>query len=116
MPKSAKADVMYPFANFAINDKVAVVVLVPLIRKETVLETFNPMGTASIGTNTVTSEGLGDIKFGAIFRAYNGEDNVHNVVIDAVLSAPTGSITEEDMQLRLPLERRQKHTWPMACN
>jgi len=100
VPKKAKADVVFPFANFSINEHVVLVALAPLIRKETELETFAGGGGAiSLGTNTVKTEGLGDIKFGAIFRAFNGENNKHNVVIDAVLSAPTGSITEEDTQL-----------------
>ncbi|MFK5984281.1 MAG: hypothetical protein QM479_02480 [Pseudomonadota bacterium] len=100
VPTKAKADVIYPFANFAINNQAALVALVPLIRKQTELETFSGGGGAtSLGTNTVKSEGLGDIKFGAIFRAFNGENNKHNLIIDTVLSAPTGSITEEDYQL-----------------
>ena len=100
VPKSAQADVIFPFANFAINDRFALVGLAPLIRKKTVLETFaGPVGTTSLGTNTVTSEGLGDIKFGTIFKAYNSDNYNHNVLIDAVLSAPTGSITKEDYNL-----------------
>ncbi|MCW8890624.1 MAG: hypothetical protein OQL20_08205 [Sedimenticola sp.] len=100
VPKSAEADVIFPFANFSLNDKFALVALAPLIRKKTVLETFQgAAGTTSLGTNTVKSEGLGDIKFGTIFRAYNSEDFKHNVVFDAVLSAPTGSIKEEDYNL-----------------
>ena len=108
VPKSAKADVVFPYANFAINDYMALVALAPLVRKETELETFaGPAGTKSLGTNTVTSSGLGDIKFGAIFRAYNSENNNHNLIIDAVVSAPTGSITEEDIQLT-PMNTRVK--------
>ncbi|MCW8920657.1 MAG: hypothetical protein OQL17_09390 [Sedimenticola sp.] len=100
VPKSASADVIFPFANFAISDKFALVALAPLIRKKTVLETFQGgAGTTSLGTNTVKSEGLGDIKFGTIFKAYNSEDFKHNVLFDAVLSAPTGSIKEEDYNL-----------------
>ena len=108
VPKSAQADVIFPFANFAINDRFALVALAPLIRKKTVLETFaGPVGTTSLGTNTVTSEGLGDIKFGTIFKAYNSDDYNHNVLIDAVLSAPTGSITKEDYNLT-PMNTREK--------
>ena len=100
VPEKAQADVIFPFANFAINDKFALVALAPLIRKETVLETFaGPVGTTSLGTNKVTSEGLGDIKFGTIFKAYNNDNHKHNVIFDIVLSAPTGSITEEDKNL-----------------
>ncbi|MCM8857854.1 MAG: hypothetical protein LC541_15935 [Candidatus Thiodiazotropha sp.] len=100
VPESARADVIFPFANFAINDHFALVALAPLIRKETVLETFSGGGGInSLGTNTVTTKGLGDIKFGTIFKAYNSDDYGHNMLFDAVLSAPTGSITEEDYNL-----------------
>lgn len=100
VPQRAEADVIFPYANFAINDKFALVGLAPLIRKKTVLETFaGGGGTVSLGTNTVTTEGLGDIKFGTLYKAYNSDDFKHNVIIDAVLSAPTGSITEEDYNL-----------------
>ncbi|MCK4708790.1 MAG: hypothetical protein KAU21_09245, partial [Gammaproteobacteria bacterium] len=100
VPLSAEADVAFPFVNYAISDKVALVGLAPLIKKKTVLETFaggDP--TLSLGTNTVNTDGLGDIKFGALYKIYNSAGNKHNVIIDAVLSAPTGSITEEDNQL-----------------
>lgn len=108
VPKSAQADVIFPFANFAINDRFALVALAPLIRKKTVLETFaGPVGTTSLGTNTVTSEGLGDIKFGTIVKAYSSDDYNHNVLIDAVLSAPTGSITKEDYNLT-PMNTKEK--------
>jgi hypothetical protein len=100
VPESAQADVIFPYANFAINDRFALVGLIPVIRKKTVLQTFaGPVGTKSLGTNTVTSQGLGDIKFGTIIKAYNSDTYKHNIIVDAVLSAPTGSITEEDYNL-----------------
>ncbi len=100
VPEHAEADVIFPYANFAINDRFALVALAPLIRKKTKLRTFaGPVGTHSLGTNTVTTDGLGDIKFGTIFKAYNSDDFRHNIIIDAVLSAPTGSITEKDYNL-----------------
>lgn len=98
VPRSASAHVAFPFANFAISDDFAVVALAPLIHKSTVLETFaGGAGTVSLGTNTVTSQGLGDIKFGGLYKAYN--NGRHGVIIDAVLSAPTGSITVSDKNL-----------------
>ncbi len=100
VPVSAEADVIFPFINYAVSEKVALVALAPLIKKKTVLETFaggNP--NMSLGTNTVTSDGLGDIKFGALYKLMNTEGNKHNVIIDAVLSAPTGDIEVEDTQL-----------------
>jgi len=100
VPTHAEADVIFPFANFAVNDRFALVGLVPLVRKKTTLETFaGPAGTTSLGTNTVEAQGLGDIKFGTIIKAYNSEDYRHNFLIDLGLSAPTGSIKEEDTQL-----------------
>jgi len=100
VPDSAEANVLFPYINYALNEKFAFVGLAPLIRKETVLETFQGGGgTNSLGTTSVSSQGLGDIKFGAIYKAYNEENRKHNVLVDAVLSAPTGSITEEDFNL-----------------
>lgn len=100
VPERAEANVIFPFANFAISDDFALVGLVPLMRKKTVLETFSGgAGTTSLGTNAVTSEGLGDVKFGTLYKAYSSDDYKHNVTIDAVLSAPTGSITETDDNL-----------------
>ncbi|SEH07095.1 hypothetical protein [Candidatus Venteria ishoeyi] len=108
VPKKAKADVIFPYANFSINDKIALVALAPLVSKKTTMETFaGGMGSNSLGTKTVSSKGLGDIKFGSIFRAYNSKGNKHNVIIDTVLSAPTGSIKEEDVQLT-PANTRKK--------
>ena len=100
VPREAKADVIFPFVNYALNYRFAFVGLVPLIRKETVLETYEgPAGSTLRGTTKVVSKGLGDIKFGTLYRAYASADHKHNVTIDAVLSAPTGSITETDTQL-----------------
>ena len=100
VPKSAQADVIFPFINYAINDQFALLGLAPLIKKKNVLETFagaNPM--QSLGTFEVNTSGIGDIKFGALYKAYNSADKNHNVIIDVVMSAPTGSITEQDYNL-----------------
>ena len=100
VPNSAEANVLFPFINYAVNHKFALVGLAPIIQKETVLETFKgPAGTSSLGTNTVTSEGLGDVKFGFLYKAYNEASRKHNMLLDAVLSAPTGSIEESDTNL-----------------
>ena len=100
VPEHVEADVAFPFANFAINDRFALVGLVPLVQKKTTLETFaGPMGTKSLGTNTVKSKGLGDIKFGTIYKAYNSKNYRHNFLVDLGLSVPTGSITETDYSL-----------------
>lgn len=99
VPERSKADVIFPFANFTVNDHFALVAVAPIIRKEAVLNVFNGPGTSSLGTSTAVSKGLGDIKFGALFKAYNNNEYKHNVVLNFVLSAPTGSITQEGYNL-----------------
>jgi hypothetical protein len=70
------------------------------VHKKTTLETFaGAVGTQKLGTNTVTSKGLGDVKFGFIYKLHNNDDYRHNFLLDVGLSAPTGSITEEDYNL-----------------
>lgn len=100
VPDSAEANVLLPFVNYTLNEKFALVGLAPLVKKETVLETFQGGGgTNSLGTTKVSSQGLGDVKFGFLYKAYNEANRKHNILIDAVISAPTGSIKEEDKKL-----------------
>jgi hypothetical protein len=100
VPKEAKANVAFPFINYTIDEKISLVSFAPLIEKQSTLETFSGSDpTVSLGTNTVKSKGLGDIKLGVLYKAHVSEDKSSNVIIDAVLSAPTGSITETDVQL-----------------
>ncbi len=100
VPESAEANVMFPYINYAVSQKFALVALAPIVKKETVLETYQGGGGSnSLGTNTVTSEGLGDIKAGFIYKAFNTEQRKHNLLFDVVLSLPTGSIEESDMSL-----------------
>ncbi|MEW8052910.1 MAG: hypothetical protein AB2792_09380 [Candidatus Thiodiazotropha sp.] len=100
VPKRAKADVAFPFINYTMDARYSLVALAPLIRKRTELETFNAPGTTSLGTTTVGTDGLGDIKFGLLYSPFKAYDEKgirkHNLIIDTVLSAPTGSIDEED--------------------
>lgn len=99
VPNSAKANVVMPFINYTLDDEIALVAVAPLIEKESKMETFKGDGTGHLGNFTIKSKGLGDVKAGVLYKAYNSEDNKHNVIVDAVLSAPTGSITETDVQL-----------------
>lgn len=99
VPESAEATVIYPFINYSLNKKISLVAMAPMIKKTTVLNTYNAAGTASLGLNEVNSSGLGDIKMGAIYKLFNSPDRKHNVIFDIVLSVPTGSITEEDYNL-----------------
>ena len=99
VPESAEATVIYPFINYSLNKKISLVAMAPMIKKTTVLNTYDQFGTASIGLTEVNSSGLGDIKMGAIYKFFNAPDRKHNVIFDIVLSVPTGSITEEDINL-----------------
>ena len=104
IPKSVEANVMFPFINYSISDQMSLVAIAPLIKKKLVLETFQgPMGTNSLGQNSVTSSGIGDIKFGMLYTPYKKYSDKgvreHNLLLIAVASAPTGSIKEEDDML-----------------
>jgi hypothetical protein len=100
VPKRAEAYVAYPFINYTVDENFSLVALAQYLDQETVLETFNGPGTASIGTSTVTAKGLGDIKFGVLYTPYKSYNDKgvrkHNFIIDAVLSAPTGDIEQDD--------------------
>jgi len=100
VPVSAEAKIFLPFINYTLNDTTSLIATIPMINKKVKLETFNPPGTASVGTNTVQSKGMGDLKVGTIHRIFRSSDNKHNWLINAILSIPTGSITEEDMVLQ----------------
>ncbi|RLA01086.1 MAG: hypothetical protein DRQ47_08580 [Gammaproteobacteria bacterium] len=104
IPKSVEANVLFPFINYAISDQMSLVAILPLIKKKLVMETFQgPMGTNSLGENTVRSNGVGDLKFGALYTPYTAYDDkgerTHSLLLSAVVSAPTGSIEEEDIML-----------------
>ncbi len=105
LPNSAKANVVLPFINYTLDDKIALVAMAPLIEKTSNMQSFAAAAQGGYSVNddlgkfTIKSKGLGDVKFGALYKAYNSEDNKHNVIIDAVLSAPTGSIEEADGQI-----------------
>ncbi|MCW8964269.1 MAG: hypothetical protein OQL16_10775 [Gammaproteobacteria bacterium] len=115
VPKRAEADVAFPFINYTVDERFSLVALAPLLDKKTVLETFNAPGTASLGTTTVTAKGLGDVKFGFLytpFKSYNDKGvRKHNLLFDVVLSAPTGSIKEDDTVLN-PMGAQQKTRLP----
>jgi len=116
VPRESKGDVIFPFINYSINEKFSLVALVPLIRKETVLETFKgPVGTTLLGTTTVKSDGVGDIKFGTLFTAFKSYDEKGeretNIILSAVLNAPTGSITQSDTILT-PMNTNSKTRLP----
>ena len=104
IPESVEASVVFPFINYSITDELALVSIMPVIKKKLVMETFmGGGGTTSLGKNTVNSSGIGDIKFGVLYTPYFEHDEkgerIHNLLFSAVMSAPTGSITEQDTML-----------------
>ena len=60
VPNSAKANVVMPFINYTLDDKIALVALVPLIEKESKMESFaGGSSSTSVGKFTINSKGLG---------------------------------------------------------
>ncbi|MEM9141018.1 MAG: transporter, partial [Pseudomonadota bacterium] len=55
------------------------------------------MGTAQLGTFTTKSSGFGDTRVAGLIGLY--QDNTHRLHLNAGVSLPTGSITEEDQVL-----------------
>ena len=85
------------YGLYSVTDHVSVAALVPYIRKDMKAVTFDPTGTTRIGTSVNDSNGLGDIKVGLVTRIY--DDQMHHLLLDTVLSAPTGSITKKGAAL-----------------
>ncbi|MEO1204935.1 MAG: transporter [Pseudomonadota bacterium] len=91
-------------AMYAPTDNITLMAMLPIVRKEMDHVTFRGMaGTNRLGTFTTKSEGIGDFKFGGLFRLY--DDNVHHLHANLSLSAPTGSI-EEQGQVLTPMGTR----------
>ncbi|MEO1283062.1 MAG: transporter, partial [Pseudomonadota bacterium] len=85
-------------AMYAPTDNITLMAMLPIVRKEMDHITFRGMlGANRRGTFTTKSEGIGDFKFGGLFRLY--DDNTHHLHANLSLSAPTGSIEEQDQVL-----------------
>ncbi len=82
-------------AMYAPTDNLTLMAMLPLVRKEMDHVTFSPMpGATRIGRFTTVSEGVGDLKFGGLYRLY--DDQVNHFHLNLGISAPTGSLEEHD--------------------
>ena len=88
-PTEMDTDMLMAGAMWAPSDDVTLMAMVPYIRRSMDHVTMN-------GTEfTTESEGLGDVSLSALIRAWD-KDN-HHVHFNLGVSAPTGSIDEEDV-------------------
>lgn len=96
-------------AMYAPTDDVTLMLMANYIDKSMKHVTYNPMGTATIGTFTTESSGWGDTKLTGLIRAYDGGG--HHVHFNLGVSLPTGSTEKRDsvltpmgmlMNVRLP--------------
>jgi len=97
---------------YAPTDYVTLMVMVPYHSKDMDHITFQGgMGTNRLGTFNTKTEGIGDVKFGGLFRLYDSPD--HKLHLNMSLSAPTGSIDEED-DILTPMGMRPTVRLPYA--
>jgi len=85
-------------AMYGATDRLTLGVMAPWIRKSMTSLTFaGPVGPAVLGGNSMTSEGWGDVRIGAQYRAFKAGRNALNLGLG--VSLPTGSITENGPML-----------------
>ena len=95
---------------YGVTDDLTLMLMAMYIEKDMEHITYQGMmGTTRLGTFTTESSGWGDTSLTALYRLY--DDETHHLHLHAGISAPTGSIKEEDdvltpmgmrMTLRLP--------------
>ncbi len=97
---------------YAPSDVYTLMVMGSYVKREMDHITFQGgAGTTRLGEFTTKSSGWGDTKVGSLIRLY--EDKTHHVHLNAGLSLPTGSITEEDDVLT-PMNARPTLRMPYA--
>ncbi|NQZ58305.1 MAG: transporter [Lentisphaeraceae bacterium] len=93
-------------AMYGLNDNITLTAMVPWIKADMKLNKFAGIGGGSF---KVRSEGLGDIKLGALFRLNNSETS--DFIFNLGFSLPTGEFNEE---ANVPLmAKRIKLGYPM---
>ncbi|MEM9724485.1 MAG: transporter [Pseudomonadota bacterium] len=98
VPTRMTMDMHMVGAMYAPTDWVTLMAMGMYIDKEMDHITFaGPAGTTVRGTFTTQSQGFGDTRVGGLFRLY--DDETHHLHLNAMLSLPTGSITERDRVL-----------------
>lgn len=85
-------------AMYGLTDRVTVMGMLPYIKKEMRTTTYQgPTGTTVLGSNTMSSEGIGDLRFSAIMDL--GKTDRSGLTGMLGVSLPTGSITETGQML-----------------
>ena len=95
---------------YGLNDDWTLTLMVPWVRYSMNLHRRMTMGMMTMEENfKVRNEGLGDIKLGSIFRAY--EDNQRQILLGLTLNLPTADLeaesntpVSEDMRLGYPMQ------------
>ena len=91
-------------AMYAPTDWLTLMGMVMFVQKDMTHITYQGgMGTNILGTFETSTSGIGDTKFGMLFRLL--DQNRHHLHANIGMSFPTGSITETD-QILTPLETR----------
>lgn len=85
-------------AMYGASDRVTLTAMLPYMRKDMTMITYQgPTGTTVLGRNTVSSQGIGDLRFGAIIGVSQTERGTLNAALG--VSLPTGSITQTGQML-----------------
>ena len=93
VPTSMTMDMHMVGAMYGVTDYLTVAAMANYIDQDMTHITFNGAG-AEIGGFQTRSAGFGDSRLNALIRLY--EDDRHHVHLNAGVSIPTGSITQED--------------------
>ena len=110
VPESATMQKHVIGAMFSPTDRVTLMAMIPYIRKEMNLITFQgPRGTNRLGTFTVRSQGFGDPQISARTRLYS--DAMHRLHLTMGLRLPVGSIDNRGTVLT-PMNTRASMTLP----
>ena len=98
VPTEMTTDMHMVGAMYALNDTVTFMAMGSYIDREMDHLTFaGGAGSTILGGFTTRSKGFGDTRTSALVNLY--QDDVHRLHVNAGLSLPTGSITEEDTVL-----------------
>lgn len=88
-PQSMNGTMHMPGFMYAVTDNLTMMIMAPYVRKEMSIKQRSDSTTLSR-----TTSGLGDVKLGAIYSMTEGKGRLG--LLNARLSAPTGSIDEEN--------------------
>lgn len=81
-----------------LQDSLSLMVMAPWIKKTMTMKTFNGAG-GLVGSNTASTEGLGDIKVGALFNL--NKQSGRSINAGLALSLPSGDITKDNRMLMM---------------